>query len=187
MGDSYPILPDQSTHGPDGLENYFLWIRDKDKWILNMSGERILLYKRRYEGQRCPLYDVDRHTSAQHEDEICYGTGWIAADANLTGPNAGGPYYGYFQPIEIVVSLMSSGPDDLALTDYGQQRIYKPHSWTAHEPLLTAGDMLVRRNNERFFITEVFVRRWKHFVTHQDFEMTEIERGSIVYKLPSGL
>lgn len=106
-------------------------------------------------------------------------------DANLTGPNPGGPYYGFFQPVEIVVSLLSSGPQDLALTDYGQQRIYQPHSWTSFEPLLTPGDLIVRRDNTRFFITQVFPRRWKHFVTHQDFEMSEIERGSIIYKLPA--
>lgn len=187
MGDSFQILPDQSQFGPNSLEWYFLSIREKNKWILNQGGERVLLYKRRYEGQRCPLFDTDRHTSAQHGDEICYGTGWIATDAKIDGVNPGGPYYGYFQPIEIVVSLLSSGPTDLALTDYGQQRIYKPHSWTSFEPLLTPGDVIVRRNNERFNITEVFPRRWKHYVLHQDFEMTEIERGSIIYKLPSGL
>ena len=187
MGDSFQILPDQTQFGPNSLEWYFLSIREKDKWILSMSGERVLLYKRRYEGQRCPLFDPIRHTNAQHEDKVCYGTGWIAPDANLTGPDAGGPYYGYFAPIEIPVSLLSSGPEDLALTDYGQQRIFKPHSWTLWEPLLTPGDLLVRRNNERFFVTEVFIRRWKHFVTHQDFEMAEVERGSVVYQLPSGL
>ncbi len=187
MGDSFQILPDQSQFGPNSEEWYFLSMREKDKWILNKGGERVLLYKRRYEGQRCPLFDVDRHTSAQHMDTVCYGTGWIALDANLTGPNAGGPYYGYFQPVEIVVSLLSSGPEDLALTDYGQQRIYKPHSWTLNEPLLTPGDLIVRRDNQRFFITEVFLRRFKHYVLHQDFDMTEIERGSIVYTLPSGL
>lgn len=147
----------------------------------------MLLYKRRYEGQRCPEFDTVRHTSKQHEDRICYGTGWLAPDANLTGENAGAPYFGFFQPIEIVVSLLSSGPEDLALTDYGQQRIYKPHSWTLWEPLLTPGDLIVRRNNERFFVTDVFVRRWKHFALHQDFNLAEVERGSIVYTLPSGL
>jgi hypothetical protein len=180
-------LPDQSQFGPNSEEWYFLSIREKDKWILNKSGERILLYKRRYEGQRCPLFDSVRDTNRQHDDKICYGTGWIANDANPTGSNAGGPYYGFFQPIEIVVSLLSSGPEDLALTDYGQQRIYKPHSWTAHEPLLTPGDLIVRRNNSRFFVTEVFPRRWKHYVLHQDFSLAEVERGSIVYDLPSGL
>jgi hypothetical protein len=187
MGDSFQILPDQSQFGPDSLEWYFLSIREKDKWILNMSGERMLLYKRRYSGQRCPLFDTVRHTSAQHEDKVCYGTGWIAENASLTGDNIGGPYYGFYQAIEIPISLLSSGPEDLALTDYGQQRIFKPHSWTLWEPLLTPGDMLVRRNNERFLVTEVFLRRWKHYVLHQDFDMIEVERGSILYDLPSGL
>lgn len=187
MGESFQILPDQSQFGPDSLEWYFLSIREKDKWILNMSGERVLLYKKRYEGQRCPLFDPDRHTSAQHEDTICYGTGWIAADANLTGPQAGGPYYGYFSPIEIPVSLLSGGPEELALTDYGQQRLYKPACWTLWEPLLTPGDMIVRRNNQRYTITQVSPRRWKHYVLHQDFQISEIERGSILYNLPSGL
>ena len=188
MGDSFQILPDQSQFGPNSLEWYFLSIREKDKWILNQSGERVLLYKKRYEGQRCPLFDIDRHTNAQHEDTICYGTGWIALDANLSGPQAGGPYYGYFQPIEIVVSLISSAPNQLALTDYGQQKVYAPmQNWTIWEPLLTPGDLVVRRNNERFFITEVFPHRWKHYVLHQSFNMSEIERGSVVYQLPSGL
>jgi hypothetical protein len=170
------------------LEWYFLSIREKNKWILNMGGERMLLYKRRYEGQRCPLFDDIRHTSAQHEDEICYGTGWIAADAQLDGANPGAPYYGYFQPIEIVISLVANAPTDLALTDYGQQRVHKPSgNWTSFEPLLTPGDLLVRRNNERFFVTQVFPHRWKHYVLHQSFEMSEVERGSIVYTLPSGL
>lgn len=152
-----------------------------------MGGERVLLYKRRYEGQRCPLYDEVRRTSEQHEDKICYGTGWISPNAVIEGPNAGGPYYGYFQPIEIIVSLLSGGPEDLALTDYGEQRIYKPHCWTQWEPLISPGDVLVRRDNQRFTITEVFPRRWKHFITHQDFNIAEIDRGSIIYDLPSGL
>lgn len=187
MGDSFQILPDQSQFGPNSLEWYFLSIREKNKWILNMGGERVLLYKRRYEGVRCPLFDETRHTSPQHSDKVCFGTGWIAPDANMAEPNQGGPFFGFFAPIEIVCSLLSSGPDDLAFSDYGQQRIYKPHSWTQWEPLLTPGDMIVRRNNQRFFVTEVFVRRWKHFVTHQDFNMTEVDRGDIIYELPSGL
>jgi len=187
MGDSFQILPDQEQFGPNSREWYFLSIREKDKWILEQSGECVLLYKRRYEGRRCSQFDSIRHTSEQHEDMECYGTGWVAVDSNTTGPEAGGPYYGYFQPVEIVVSLLSSGPEDLALSDYGQTRIYKPHSWTAHEPLLTPGDLFVRRNNQRFFVTEVFPRRWKHFVLHQDFSLAEVERGSIVYQLPSGL
>lgn len=187
MGDSFQILPDQSQFGPNSTEWYFLSIREKNKWILSQGGERVLLYKRRYEGLRCPEFDLIRHTSKQHTDKICYGTGWIAPDANVTGPDIGAPYYGFFQSVEIVMSLLSSGPEDLALTEYGQQRIWKPHSWTLWEPLLTPGDLIVRRDNKRFLVTEVFPRRWKHYVLHQDINLVEVERGSILYELPSGL
>ena len=60
-------------------------------------------------------------------------------------------------------------------------------NWTLWEPILTPGDLIVRRNNQRFFITEVFPHRFKHYVTHQSFSTAEVERGAIVYKLPSGL
>lgn len=187
MGHSFQILPDQQRFGPTGMEWYFLSMREKNRWILTMGGERVLLYKRRYEGQRCPLFDTVRHTNQQHSDEICYGTGWIAPNANPSGPDAGGPFYGYFNSVEIVMSILSSGPEDLALTDYGQQKIWRPHSWTLWEPLLTPADLIVRRNNTRFFVTEVFPRRWKHYVLHQDVNLTEVEKGSIVYNLPNNL
>jgi hypothetical protein len=188
MGDSFQILPDQEQFGPNSREWYFLSIRNKDKWILEQGGEHILLYKRRYEGVRCPQFDPIRHTSEQHLDKICYGTGWIAPDANMSGPDIGGPYYGFFQPIEILASLLQSAPVDLALTDYGQQRLYKPvRNWGLWEPKIDVGDLIVRRNNERFLITEVFPKRWKHFVLHFEWNMSEVERGSILYELPNGL
>lgn len=172
MGHSFQILPDQQRFGPTGFEWYFLSIREKNKWVLTVGGERVLLYKKKYEGQRCPLFDTVRHTNQQHEDEICYGQGFVG---------------GFFQPIEIVISLLSSGPEEFTKTDFGIQRTYKPHSWTLWEPLLATGDMIVRRNNQRFLITQAFPHRFKHFVTHQDFDLVEVERGSILYTIPSGL
>ena len=172
MGHSFQILPDQQRFGPTGFEWYFLSIREKNKWVLTVGGERVLLYKKKYEGQRCPFFDTVRHTNAQHEDTTCYGQGFVG---------------GFFQPIEIVISLLSSGPEEFTKTEFGIQRTYKPHSWTLWEPLLATGDMIVRRNNQRFLVTQVFPRRFKHFVTHQDFDLAEVERGSILYQIPSGL
>jgi len=172
LGHSFQILPDQQRFGPTGFEWYFLSIREKNKWVLTVGGERVLLYKKKYEGQRCPFFDTVRHTNAQHEDTTCYGQGFVG---------------GFFQPIEIVISLLSSGPEEFTKTEFGIQRTYKPHSWTLWEPLLATGDMIVRRNNQRFLVTQVFPRRFKHFVTHQDFDLAEVERGSILYQIPSGL
>jgi hypothetical protein len=187
MGHSFGILPDLSLRGPSGWEWYFLSIRERDKWVLTAGGERVLLYKRRYSGRRCSQYDAVRHSSVQHSDTECFGTGFVAENSTTTGSDIGGPYHGYFAPIEIVISLLSSGPEEFTKTDFGVQRVYKPHSWTLWEPLLASGDMIVRRNNQRFFVTQVFPRRMKHFITHQDFDLVEVERGNIVYTLPSGL
>ena len=241
MGISFPILPDQGPHGPTGLENYFLWIKDRIKWILEFGGERVLLYKRRYEGTLCPLYNKIRHTSQQHgQDNICQGTGFINKPlfiqdlttgvnftvsnisdnthitvSSTTGVNPGdtiqqGTYTttitsitdstnlvigdasgftgsGYFEPLEIFASLLSSGPEAIEVGDFGRRRIYKPRSWTLADPLINEGDFLVRRNNERLWVQQPVVHRFKHFSIRQEFDTNEIERNHPIYSIPSGL
>jgi hypothetical protein len=164
------ILPGTSNRGPHGKEKYFLEIRNRTKWLLDSGGEKVLLYKRKFEGTRCPLFDQVRKTSQQHEqDEICFGTGFVG---------------GYFKPIEIVVSLISGSDEQIVREEYGRRRIYTPRSWTLWEPLLTSGDFLVRRNNQRLWITKTYIRRWKHFVTRQDMDTAEVERNASVYNIP---
>ena len=241
MGDSYGLLPDQSQFGPTGLEWYFLNIRERNKFILSMGGERMLLYKRRYEGTLCPLYNKVRHTSQQHgQDNICQGTGYINAPlaiqditsnvnftvsnipdnthitiSSTTGVNPGdvlqqGAYtttvtsiidstnlvignangftgVGYFQGVEILVSILSSGPEMVEVADFGRKRTFKPKSWCLYEPLVTEGDFLVRRNNQRFWIQAPTVSRFKHFALHQSFDLAEVERNHPIYNIPSGL
>jgi hypothetical protein len=163
------ILPGTGNRGPHSKERYFLEIRNRNKWLLEMGGERVLLYKRKYTGTRCSNFDQVRKTNQQHgQDEICYGTGFVG---------------GYFKPIEIFVSLISGSPEQITIEEYGRKRTFTPRSWTLWEPLLTNGDLIVRRNNQRLWIQNVTVRRWKHFVTHQDFETAEVERNHPVYKL----
>jgi len=167
------ILPGTSNRGPHSKERYFLEMRNRYRWLLDMGGERVLLYKRKFEGTRCPSFDSVRKRSPQHnQDEICFGTGFIG---------------GYFEPLEIVVSLLGGGVEDLVVEDYGRKRVYKPRSWTLWEPLLAPGDFIVRRNNQRLWITNTYLRRWKHFVTRQDFETNEVERNHLIFKIPSGL
>jgi len=242
VGDSYQILPTQEQFGPDSREWYFLSIREKDKWILQQGGERVLLYKRIFSSNFiCPLFNKVRHTSQQHgQDNICQGTGYIVGALNIqdittavnftvsnisdnthiavsstTGINPGdtiqqGSYTttvtsitdttnlvignangftssGYFAPIEIWVSLLSSGPEQVEVSEFGRKRTYTPRSWTLWEPLITEGDFLVRRNNERLWIQKVTASRFKHYVLHQNFDTAEVERNHPIYLIPSGL
>lgn len=164
------ILPGTYNAGPHNKERYFLEIRNRYKWLLSMGGERVLLYKVKRTGTRCPNYDQVRKTSQQnHQDNICYGTGFVG---------------GYFAPIEIVVSMISGAPEAAIVGEWGRLRSYTPRSWTLWEPLLQNGDFIVRRNNQRLWITNVYARRWKHFITRQDFETTEIERDNPIYQIP---
>ena len=242
MGESFQILPDQEQFGVNSREWYFLSIREKDKWILEQGGERVLLYKKIFTGSGvlCPLYNKIRHTSQQHgQDNICQGTGSIVAPlliqdlttavnftvsnipdtthivvSSATGVNPGdtiqqGSYTttvtsiagttlaigdasgftssGYFAPIEIWVSLLSSGPEQVEVSEFGRKRTYTPRSWTLWEPLITEGDFLVRRNNERLWIQKVTASRFKHYVLHQNFDTAEVERNHEIYNIPSGL
>ena len=164
------ILPGTGNRGPHAKERYFLEIRNRYKWLLEMGAERVLLYKRKYEGVRCPNFDQIRKRSPKHgQDLICFGTGYVG---------------GYFKPIEIFVSLISGGDETAAIEDYGRRRLYQLRSWTLWEPLLQNGDFIVRRNNQRLWIKDVYQRRWKHFVTRQDFDMAEVERNASIYKIP---
>ena len=243
MGDSFQILPDQEQFGPDSREWYFLSIREKNKWLLQQGGERVLLYKRIFTGSGvlCPLYNKVRHTSQQHgQDGICQGTGNIVsplliqdlttgvnftvsnisdnthiAVSSTTGVNPGdtiqqGTYIttvttvtdatnlvignangftssGYFAPIEIWVSLLSSGPETVEVSEFGRKRTFTPSSWCLWEPLITEGDFLVRRNNERLWVQKVILSRFKHYVLHQSFTSAEVERNHPIYLIPSGL
>ena len=181
MGTSWPILPDQNSDGgPNNLTWYFQAIREREKWILSLGGEKVLLYKRIYSSPfLCPLYNKVRHTSQQHgQDGICQGTSYLRSALTIqdlttgvnftvlnisdnthitvsstTGVNPGdtiqqGTYtttvtsvdspnlvigdasgftgLGYFAPIEITVSLLSSGPESIEVGDFGRKRSYKP-------------------------------------------------------------
>lgn len=165
---SLQILPNNQNDGPHNIERYFLEIRERNRWILEMGGERVLLLKRKYFGTRCPNFDQIRKHDLQ-SDDICYGTGWVG---------------GYFKPIEIMVSLMNPAQENAVIEEFGRRRSFKPSSWCLWEPLLTNGDLLIRKNNQRFVITNVTQCRFRSYVTHQRFEMAEVERNSPIYKVP---
>ena len=236
-------MPDQNSDGgPNNLTWYFQAIRERDRWILSMGGEKVLLYKRIYSSNYlCPLYNKVRHTSQQHgQDNVCQGTSWLRSPltvqdvttnliltvsniadnthitvSSTTGVNPGdvlqqGSYtttvtsvidstnlvignangftgVGYFAPIEIVVSLLSSGPEAIEVGDFGRKRSFKPSSWTLWEPQIAEGDFILRRNNQRLWVQEVTQSRAKHYVLHQNFQTSEVERNHPIYAIGSGL
>ena len=54
----------------DPLSNRFLDMREKFRWMMAMGGERVLLYKRRFEGDLCTQYDPVRRTHRQDGNDM---------------------------------------------------------------------------------------------------------------------
>jgi hypothetical protein len=195
LGHILQILPDNLNHGQTDMEWFFVSIRDRLKWLSQMGHERCLLLKRRYDGQLCPFTSTVRHSSQQHvQDTICYGTNFINPNVNLAATPGFNPASatsialpdglgGYYHSIEVTASLLSAGPSPIETKDVGWKRDQVPTSWTLWEPILEKGDIIVRRNNQRYMITSVDPKRWRHFVTHQVFTMTELEKNHPIFSL----
>jgi hypothetical protein len=171
MSTHLQVLPSVTNRGPHARSRYFLEIRNRNRWLLENGGERVLLLKRKHEGTVCANRDDVRRRDAQHGfDPVCFGTGFVG---------------GYFKPIEIMVSLVSGGPEQVVWEEWGKRRISVRRSWTLWEPILQNGDILVRKfNGQRLRITNVFPHRWRSYIMHQDFETDELERDHSIYKFP---
>lgn len=164
------ILPGTGNRGPHSKERYFLEIRNRHKFLLEMGGERVLLLKRKYAGDRCSKFDQVRKTNQQHgQDTECYGTGFVG---------------GYFKPIEIFVSLIAISEVQITTEEYGRRRTYAPTSWTLWEPSLNTGDVLIRKNGQRLQVDTVTPTRWKSFVLHQKFTTIELEKNHPIFSMP---
>jgi hypothetical protein len=156
----------------DPLVERFLDMREKLRWMLAVGGERVLLYKRKFSGTLSPYYDpVRRQLQQDPNDTIGFGTPFVG---------------GYFGPFEIFVSLKTAGSQQqITIMDQGMKRTFNSvGSWALWEPLLNNKDFIVRRNNQRMWIESVDFSKWRHHILHQTFNATEVERSSLVYKIP---
>ena len=154
----------------DPLVERFLDIREKLRWLQAMGGEKVLLYKRRVTGQVCPNFDVVRR---QHQVDLvdsCFGTNFIG---------------GYYGPFEITVSHSTLAPQRIRIYENaGLRREFVSTSWFLWEPQIINKDLIVRRNGQRLWITNVQQSKWRHHILRQMCNFEEIERSSPLYKLP---
>lgn len=171
------ILPDIKNRpgASQQLDWLYVSILNRCKWALLAGGEQVLLYQRRWgtspTDRRCPNWDPLRKQEPldNTNDNICYGTGWVG---------------GYFRPIPIYVSLLSTVQIQNTVLEEGIRKSYKPMSWSLKEPIIRNKDILVRANGTRLWINNVTPTHWKSKVIRQLFETEEIERNNVVYQIP---
>jgi hypothetical protein len=152
-------------------ERWMYEIRNRYKWMLFMGGERVLLYKRKWTGKRCPNWDRVRQQHSQLDVcPICFGTGFVG---------------GYLKPIEVFVGLPAPTTQQIEIeTGPGMKNIYRPTWWTLWEPPLVNKDFFVRYNGQRFWIVNKSETRWKRFVLRQIFDSDLVEPTHIIYSVP---
>lgn len=165
------ILPAVNERTPgDDLIFRFLDIRNRLRWLMAMGGERVFLYKRRVTGKVCSNFDVVRRQHRVDLVDDCYGTNFVG---------------GYYGPFDITVSLSTVAPQRIKIYEQGGlRREFISTCWALWEPLLSNKDFIVRRNNQRLWITNIQQSKWHHHILRQLFSFEEIERNNPLYKFP---
>lgn len=151
----------------------FLWeIRNREKFILEMGGERVKLLKRKWEGTRCPVCWDSVRKQGESDCLSCWGTG------------IEGGYY--LPPVEITVSLTDPASRQMEIQDHGMRLITPVRSWALWTPILLNRDVIVTKQNYRMWLNEVTPSLFRGLILHQKFTTERIEASSVLYKIPVG-
>jgi len=152
---------------------WFLEIRRRHKWLLEMGGTKVWLLKRKYSGQLCPNFDQLRNQHRQMAVgtvDPCYGTKYLG---------------GYHTPINIMISFVNPKVRSVKFKEYGVEIDYTATNWTLWEPNLLDRDIIVRVDNgERYEILNITRTSWRGVILSQRFDLRLIEPTSIIYKIP---
>jgi hypothetical protein len=142
---------------PTNIQQKFFFeeIRRRNMWLLEQDGGDFWLFKRQ-----------QKEINANTEED--YGR----ADTVT-----------YFNPIKIRVRYYNMAALK-ELATYGLRKQRVPRSWTIWTPRLHDRDILIDRENRRFEILNVTPYFQRDLITHQDFEMNELERTDLAYKHP---
>jgi hypothetical protein len=99
---------------------------------------------------------------------VCYGTGFVG---------------GYFEPIT-TLAKRAPAPPTTTLTPQGKQDIALTRVMMLDAPAVVEDDVLVfLRDNRRFVVKNVASTELQTVTVHQTLMVSEIQRGSIEYRL----
>jgi hypothetical protein len=156
----------------------FIWkeaIR-KNAWLLDREGERVKLYIRKWNGVRCKCYDSDYGYSKRigipgGGCPICFGTGYEG---------------GYEGPYDLKIAPPET-EKTVNLLDAGFHVTYDWATWTGPEPLLGDRDVIIRANNDRYFVNRPNPQGSRGAIYQQHFSLAHIDQKDPVYLLrPDG-
>jgi len=145
----------------------------KNKWLLEREGERVKLFLRKWNGQRCGCYDEDFGYSKgiglkKGGCPTCFGTGYIG---------------GYEGPYDILIAPPET-EKAVNLMDAGFHITYDWNTWTGPEPLLNDRDVIIRANNDRYFVNRPNPQGSRGAIYQQHFTLAHVDQTDPIYMIP---
>jgi hypothetical protein len=152
----------------------YIWAEGirRNRYLLQQAGERVKVFLRKWNGIRCPNYNITYGTckgvGLAGGCQICYGGGYVG---------------GYEGPFDIIIAPPET-EKMVNLLDAGLHIQYDWTTWTGPEPLLNDRDVVVRQNNDRFFISKVNYQGSRGAIYQQHFNIDQVDQKDPIYSLP---
>lgn len=141
-------------------------IRRREK-ILDFDGEDAVLLVKKVAGVRCSCWDV-QYNQGTADDPNCWGTSWVGGYVKI-----------YPARIRVVgIKTLRTRADMGIVLDN------KPRVHAGLYPLYHSQDIIVRRNNLRYRVTDINPGIIDGVLTRQTFSIAEITPGDVVYRIP---
>ena len=146
----------------------------RNKWILQQGGERVQIFLRKWNGTKCSCYDDNvgyskRIGIGKGSCPICYGVSYVG---------------GYEGPYDIIIAPPET-EKAINLLDSGLHVTYDWQSWTGPYPLLNDKDVIVRQNNDRFFVARANYSGARGAIFQQSFNLSSVDTVDPIYTIPT--
>ena len=169
-------LDQVAAYSPYDMEKVdYIWAEAirRNNWILEQGGERVKLFLRKWNGVICPNSDprtgyCTRQGVSKGSCPYCYGTSYVG---------------GYEGPYDIIIAPPET-EKAVNLLDVGLHITYDWQSWTGPHPLLNDKDVIVRQNNDRFFVSRANYQGSRGAIYAQHFGMTAVDSVDLIYTIP---
>jgi hypothetical protein len=144
-------------------------LRDESIMFRKLNGVEVAVVKRMHWGPRCTVcWDKTTKSVTRANCSTCFGTGFSP---------------GYFEPV-ITLARRGTLPSSKQLSPQGIAE-YRPTQVTMLDaPKVEPDDVLVfLKDNKRFVVKSVLQTELKTVAVHQKFEVSELARSSIEYRI----
>lgn len=146
----------------------------RNSWLLDQTGERVLIFIRKTSGEKCICYRLNERTHKQPKVgscKVCWGTGIVG---------------GYEGPYEIRIAPFKS-EQRINMTVRGMKLENTEETWTSISPAITQRDFILRRNGNVYAIGGVSQPEVKGVAVQQHFSVEYVDNTDIRYEFARSL